>query len=46
MAWSDLLADYNVRRGRLWVVVLAVVFAAPRAVKRLASRQHTLGTYR
>lgn len=28
-SWSRLLGDYNVRRGRLWVVVLACTFLAP-----------------
>ena len=27
--WSKLLADYNVLKGRVWVLVLAATFAAP-----------------
>ncbi|RJP74556.1 MAG: hypothetical protein C4524_12875 [Candidatus Zixiibacteriota bacterium] len=27
--WSVLLADYNLLRGRLWVLVLAVIFLTP-----------------
>ncbi len=27
--WGELLADYNVLRGRLWVLVLAATAAAP-----------------
>ncbi len=36
--WSELLHDYNVLQGRLWPVVLLVIFAAPLAVKRIAQR--------
>jgi hypothetical protein len=28
--WSELLADYDVRRGRIWILVLIVVLVAPR----------------
>ena len=27
--WSDLLADYNVMRGRIWPLVLVTTFVAP-----------------
>lgn len=27
--WADLLADYDLRRGRIWIVVLVVTFLAP-----------------
>jgi hypothetical protein len=29
-AWAELLADYDVRRGRIWVVVLGTTLLAPR----------------
>ena len=29
-AWSSLLADYNVLRGRIWVLVLITTLVAPR----------------
>ena len=28
-AWSELLADYDLRRGRIWVAVLVVTLLAP-----------------
>lgn len=28
-SWADLLADYDVTRGRIWVLVLFVTFLAP-----------------
>lgn len=28
--WSKLLADYNVREGRVWIIVLIATLAAPR----------------
>jgi hypothetical protein len=28
-SWSDLLADYDLRRGRIWVLVLVVTLVAP-----------------
>lgn len=37
-SWETLLHDYNVRAGRLWVVVLLVILFAPVIVKRLAAR--------
>jgi hypothetical protein len=27
--WATLLADYDVRRGRIWIAVLVVTFVAP-----------------
>ena len=36
--WSELFHDYNVFQGRLWPVVLLVIFAAPLAVKRIVNR--------
>jgi hypothetical protein len=32
--WSKLLADYDVRKGRLWTVVLATIALAPLIVQR------------
>ena len=32
--WATLLADYNVFRGRLWILVLAATIAAPPLVYR------------
>jgi hypothetical protein len=32
--WEDLLLDYDVRRGRIWVLVLVTTVAAPAAVYR------------
>ena len=34
-SWSRLLADYNVLRGRIWVLVPIVLFLAPRWAFRL-----------
>jgi hypothetical protein len=36
LSWSDLLADYDLRRGRLWPLVLAWLGVGPAAVRRLA----------
>ena len=33
--WSELLADYNVAAGRIWVLVLLTTFLAPLIVVRL-----------
>ena len=33
--WMELLADYDVRRGRIWVLVLVVTFLAPLWTARL-----------
>lgn len=35
-SWDELLHDYNVRAGRLWVVVLLVILFSPVTVKRMA----------
>jgi hypothetical protein len=34
--WSRLLADYNVLRGRIWIVVLLTTVCAPYATARVA----------
>jgi hypothetical protein len=34
--WSRLLADYNVARGRIWIVVLLTTVCAPYATARVA----------
>lgn len=31
--WERLLADYNVLRGRIWVLVLITTFLAPRLTR-------------
>jgi len=36
--WPELLADYDVRRGRIWIAVLVVTFAAPGWIARRAGR--------
>jgi hypothetical protein len=33
--WPELLADYDIRRGRIWVLVLAVTLLAPLFTARL-----------
>jgi hypothetical protein len=33
--WRQLFADYNLRRGRVWVVVPVVVFLAPLIMQQL-----------
>lgn len=33
--WSTLLADYNLARGRIWILVLVVTLLAPSIVLRL-----------
>ena len=37
-SWQQLLHDYNVRAGRLWVVVLLVILFSPLMVKRMVTR--------
>jgi hypothetical protein len=32
--WAELLEDYDLRRGRIWIAVLVVTFAAPCWVAR------------
>lgn len=36
-AWSELLADYDLRRGRVWLAVLVVTLLAPLWTVRLSS---------
>ncbi len=36
--WEAMLADYNVLRGRIWVLVLATVLLGPIIVGTLVSR--------
>jgi hypothetical protein len=36
--WETLLADYNVLRGRIWVLVLATVLLGPIIIGTLVSR--------
>ena len=36
--WAELLADYDLRRGRIWIAVLVVTFAAPCWIARLRGR--------
>ena len=38
-SWQTLLADYNLRRGRLWPVVLAAVATMPMAARELRIRR-------
>jgi hypothetical protein len=33
--WGELLADYDVRRGRIWIAALVVTFLAPLLTARL-----------
>ena len=34
-SWSDLLADYDLSRGRIWILVLVVTLLAPGRAARL-----------
>ena len=34
-SWGELLADYDLSRGRIWILVLVVTFAAPLLTLRL-----------
>jgi hypothetical protein len=38
--WSKLLADYDVRQGRVWVVVLLATLVAPRCAARTRRMFH------
>lgn len=38
VSWEKLLDDYNIRAGRLWVVVLLVILFSPLIAKRMAKR--------
>jgi hypothetical protein len=35
-SWSDLVADYNLARGRTWPLVLAWIAIGPAAMARVA----------
>jgi hypothetical protein len=37
LSWRELLADYDLRRGRLWPLVLAWIATGPEIVRRLGS---------
>jgi apolipoprotein N-acyltransferase len=37
-SWEELLHDYNIGAGRLWVVVLLVILFSPLIAKRLTTR--------
>jgi hypothetical protein len=39
-SWSRLLADYNVLRGRIWIVVLLTTVCSPYATARVARILH------
>lgn len=39
--WAELLADYDLRRGRIWVAVLVVTLAAPCWIARLRGLEAT-----
>ncbi len=34
-SWSELLVDYNLRQGRIWVLVLVTTFVSPWSTARL-----------
>lgn len=36
-SWKRLLHDYNIRAGRVWIVVLLVILFSPLVVKRVAA---------
>lgn len=38
LSWRELLADYNLRRGRTWPLVLAWVAVGPEVTRRLSRR--------
>jgi hypothetical protein len=38
-SWSELLADYDLSRGRVWTLVLAWLALGPFTVRRLAARR-------
>jgi hypothetical protein len=41
-SWERLLADYNITRGRVWILVLIATFIAPMVAWRMrGSRSHT-----
>ncbi|MGS0688056.1 hypothetical protein ACVBEQ_23345 [Nakamurella sp. GG22] len=41
LSMSEAAADYNIRRGRLWPLVLLTMTFAPAASRWLIRRQHT-----
>ena len=41
--WERLLADYNIFRGRVWVLVLATELVGPLAISRLCGVRGALG---
>jgi len=42
-SWSELLADYNVAQGRIWVLVLLTTFLGPVAIDAVLRRQANHG---
>ncbi|MFL5517111.1 MAG: hypothetical protein ACJ8DJ_13190 [Gemmatimonadales bacterium] len=40
-AWAELLADYDLRRGRIWIAALVVTFAAPWWMARARGLERT-----
>ena len=40
-SWPDLLANYDVTAGRVWILVPAGLLAGPEAVRRIAVRKAT-----
>ena len=38
MPWEQMLADYNVLRGRIWIVIPLTIFFAPYIIYRLLNR--------
>jgi len=38
--WNELIADYNLLNGRLWLLVLATALTAPRLVMQPAASMH------
>jgi hypothetical protein len=39
--WSELLAEYNVFRGRIWILAVISIFVAPRMCARARGQVHT-----
>ncbi len=40
-SWAELGADYDLRRGRIWIAVLVATFAAPRWMSHLRGMDRT-----
>jgi hypothetical protein len=38
LSWEEMLHDYNIRAGRLWVIVLVVILLSPVIAKRMTVR--------